>query len=73
MSLDGLAGLGIHEGAAAGREHLWTRAQKALDDAALAVAEVGLAMVGEDLGDAFSRRLLDFLVGVDEGEPERAR
>ena len=47
--------------------------EQPLDDAALAVAEIGLAVGLEDLGDGGVRRLLDLGVGVDEGEAEPRR
>jgi hypothetical protein len=47
--------------------------QQALDDAALAGAELGLAEALEELRDGAARGTLDFVVGVDErqAEPER--
>src|SRR6516162_4101589 len=42
--------------------------QQAGDDPALAVAEVRLAVTGEDLRDGAARRALDLVIGVDEGE-----
>ena len=68
--LDGGAGLRLDEGAAAGRQHLRGAVEEALDDAALAVAEIGLAVAVEDLVDGGVRRLLDLAVGVDEGQAE---
>ncbi|PAV92941.1 hypothetical protein WR25_04462 [Diploscapter pachys] len=62
--------LGIDEGAAAGRDHLWRAVDQPGDDAAFAVTEIGLAEAFEDLGDGHARRLLDRVVGVDEGQPQ---
>ena len=47
---DALAGLLVHEGAAAGSEHDRPFLQEAGDHAALAVAEMVFAMDGEGLG-----------------------
>ena len=69
-SLDGGAGLRLDEGAAAGRQHLRAAVEKAADDPALAVAEIGLAVALEDLVDGGVGGLLDLAVGVDEGQPE---
>ena len=44
--------LGVHIGAAAGREHLRAAVQQPRDHLALALAEIGLAVLGEDLADA---------------------
>ncbi len=63
---DGGPRLRVHEGAAAGRQHLRARAQQPREHLALAFAEVGLAVVGEDVVDALAGRLLDLLVGIDE-------
>ena len=47
-----LARLLAHEGAAAGRQHRRAAGEEARHDAPLALAEMRLAIVGEDLGDA---------------------
>jgi hypothetical protein len=68
---DAGAGVGVHVGAAAGRQHLRRRVvEDAGDDAHFAGAEIGLAVLVEDLGDRQVRRLLDLGVGVDEGQGE---
>ena len=41
------------------------------DDAALAVAELGLAADGEDVRDGHAGGILDLVVGVEEGQPQR--
>ena len=46
-----VAGVGVHEGAAAGRQHLRAALQQPRDHARLAGAEIGLAVVREDFGD----------------------
>ena len=48
---DARAGVGVHVGAAAGREHLRAAVEQARDHALLAGAEIRLAMVGEDFRD----------------------
>jgi hypothetical protein len=59
----------LDEGAAAGGEHDRLAArQQAGDDAALALAEMGLAVPAEDLADRGAGRLLDLGVGVAEGQ-----
>ena len=63
----------VHIGAAAGRKHLRAVFQQPRDDLALALAEIGLAVLGEDLADARACRHLDLAVGVDEGEVEPVR
>ena len=47
--------------------------EQARDHAALAVAEIGLAVILEDVGDGLAGRPLDLLVGVDEGHAEAGR
>ncbi len=44
---------GIHIGAAAGGQHLRAAFQQPRDHLALALAEIGLAMLGEDLADVW--------------------
>ena len=76
---DALAGDGVHEGAAAGREHLLALVEQASDHLAFAVAEIGLAEALEDLRDGHARPGLDLGVGIDErqaqplGEPASDR
>ncbi len=70
MRFDALSGAGVHIGAAAGREHLRAVPQQARDHPRLAVAEIGLAMLREDIADALPGRRLDFAVGVGEGKLE---
>src|SRR5215831_3748493 len=67
---DAVAGFRYHEGAAARCQYLRTRAQQAGDDLALAFAEVGLAVILEDVGDGFARRALNLFIGVKEGQIE---
>ncbi len=64
--LDQGAGLGVHEGAAAGGQHMRRLVQQPGDHPALAVAEGRLAHLGEDLGDRAAGRGLDLGVGVAE-------
>ena len=68
---DQRSGLAVHEGAAAGGEHDPGAIQQAADDPALHVAEGGLAEALEDFANAASRRGLDLLVRIDEGQAER--
>ena len=60
----------VHEGAAAGRQHVRRVVEQARDHPALAVAERRLAVAREDLGDGAAGRRLDLVVGVDEGQAE---
>ena len=60
----------VHERAAAGGEHLRPGFQKARDDLALPVAEIGFAEPLEDFRDRQLGARLDLGVGVDEGQPE---
>ena len=57
---------GIHERAAARRQHLAALVEQPRDHAALAVAEIGLAIFCEYLVDGLAGGQLDFLVGVGE-------
>ena len=61
---------GVEIGAAAGRQDVRRPVQQALDDAALAGAELGLAEAVEELRDGAARGTLDFVVGVDERQAE---
>jgi hypothetical protein len=65
--------LRVHEGAAAGPEHLRPVVQKARDDAALAVPEIGLAIGGEDVVDRHARGCFDLVVRVPERQAETQR
>src|SRR6185436_8542049 len=65
-------GLGVHEGAAAGREDLRPVAQQALDDFFLAVTERGLAEPFEDVLDGAAGRFDDLGIGIDERYVEAA-
>ena len=68
---DALAGARVHEGAAAGGEHHLAGVQQTHDHAALAVAEIALAIFGENLGNGHAGGGGDdFGVGVDEGKAE---
>src|SRR4029079_14992704 len=70
MAANGRPCIGIHIGAAARRQHLSAVFEQARDHLALAVAEIGLAMLGEAFGDGLTHRDTDPMVGVDEGEAE---
>jgi hypothetical protein len=63
----------MHEGTAAGRQHLWPTFQQPGDHTRLAGAEIRLTVLGKDIADAHSRRLLDFNVGIGEGQAEPLR
>ena len=67
------ARLGIHVGAAAGRQHVCRPGQQARDHAAFAGAELGLAEAFEELRDRAAGRALDLVVGVDERQAEAQR
>ena len=62
--------LGVHIGAAAGRQHMRRFVEQAGDDAALAGAELGLAVFLEELADRAAGRMLDLVVGIDERQAE---
>src|SRR5262249_37194620 len=70
---DALARLWHHEGAAASRQHLRPRAQQAADHLALTLAEVGLAVVLEDVGDGLAGRALNLFIGVKKRKLEARR
>lgn len=61
----------VLESTAARRDDARGAIEQAGDDPPLAVAEVGFAEAGEDLGDAHLRCSLDLGVAVDEREVER--
>ena len=63
----------VEIGAAASGDHPRPFRQQPGHDPALAVAEIGLAVLGEDVGDRHAGRPLDLGIGVDELEPETAR
>ena len=66
LRLDGSARIGVHDGAAAGRQHLRAALEQPRDHARLAAAEIGLAMAGENVRDAHAGGFLDLGIGVDE-------
>ena len=70
---DAGARLGVHVGAAAGRQHLRAAVEQARDHALLAGAEIGLAIGGENLRDGHPGGRLDLGVGIDEGKAEPLR
>ena len=65
-----VARLGVHEGAAAERQHQRIAGQQAADHPALAVAERRLAVAGEQFGDGAAGGQLDLGVGVAERQAE---
>ena len=64
------ARLVVEESAAAGGDHLRSLAEQARHHAALAGAEIGLAVLFEDLRDRHVGGAFDLAIGVDEGQPE---
>ena len=72
VGFDQRAGLGIHEGAAAGAQHEIAVLEQAGDDARFAGAEIGLAVRGEDVLDGHAGGRLDLVVAVDEVAAEPA-
>jgi hypothetical protein len=62
--------IGIHEGAAARRQDQWVAGQQPSDHPALAIAEIGLAIAGEQFGDGAAGRKLDLGIGVAERQSE---
>ena len=65
--------LGVHEGAAAERQHQRVAGQQPADHPALAGAEVALAIAGEQFGDGAARRQLDLGIGVAERQAQSRR
>ncbi len=65
--------LGVHEGAAAERQHQRVAGQQPADHPALAGAEVALAVAGEQFGDRAARRQLDLRIGVAERQAQSRR
>ena len=65
-----LAGGRVDENVAARRDHADFAIDEAGDEAALAVAEIGLPEPFEDLGRRVSRGIFDRRIRVDEGEVE---
>ena len=63
----------IQKGAAASGDHARPALEKTRHDAALPVAEISLAMFGENLGDRHSRGGFNLRVGVDERQAEPLR
>ena len=72
LGADQRAGVGIHIGAAAGRQHLRAAFEQPRDHARLAGAELGLAAGLENIRDRHAGRFLDLGVGIDKGQPEPA-
>ena len=70
LGADRRAGVGVHECAAAGRQHLRAAFQQARDHARLAGAEIRLAVGGEDFRDGHAGGLFDLDVGIDERNAE---
>ena len=70
---DAGAGLGVHVGAAAGRQHLRAAVEQARDHARFAGAEIRLAIGGEDLRDGHAGSRLDLGVRIDEADAEPLR
>src|SRR5438874_13365489 len=64
LGRDTLAGVRVHEGAAAGSQHLRTALKQTQDHTRFAGAKIGLAMNGEYLRDRHAGGLFDFGVGV---------
>ncbi len=62
------ARIGVHEGAAAGGKDDGAFLQQAADHPRLALAKVGLAMDGENVGDRHAGRRLDLGVRILEGK-----
>src|SRR5690606_6126929 len=71
LAVDQLAGVRLHEGAAAGRDDARSAVEQPCNHAPLAVAEVRFAEALEDFRDGHLRGLLDLLVGVSEGQAEQ--
>ena len=67
---DEVAGFLVHDGAAAGRQHLRAVVEQAGDHALLAGAEIGLAVLGEDFRNGHAGGAFDLGIGVDKGKPE---
>ena len=67
---DGGAGFRVHERAAAEGQHQRLARQQPADHAALAVAEIALAIAGEQFGDRAAGGQFDLGVGVAERQPE---
>ena len=67
--IDG-AGIRVHHGAAAGRQHLRTAVEQTRDHAGFAAAETRLAVTRENIGNGHAGGLFDFGIGIDKGQPE---
>ena len=72
FDVDQLAGVRVHDGAAAGRQHLRAVVQQPGDHARLAGAEIGLAVLFENLRNGHAGGAFDLAIGVDERDPEPA-
>ena len=70
---DAAARVRVHEGAAAGRQHLRPAIEEARNDALFAGTEIGLAVGGEDFRDRHAGRSLDLGVGVHKTQSEALR
>ena len=72
LGADRRAGVGVHERAAAGGQHLRAALQEPRDHARLAGAEIRLAVGGEDFRDGHAGGFFDLDVGIDERNAEPA-
>src|SRR3954452_10079462 len=63
---DARAGRLVHERAAAGRHDPGPAGEHTRHDAPFAIAEMILAVTGENIGDRHARRLDDLLIDIDE-------
>ena len=68
-----LARLLVHVGPAAGGKHRRTATEQAGDNALLALPEVRLAVLGEDLRNTEVGGLLDLAVGIQERQVQEVR
>ena len=73
MPRDIFARGGVHEGAAARRQHHWPAGKQARDHLALALAKISLAEPLENLGDRQLGARFDLRVGVDEWQSKLCR
>ena len=64
------AGVGIHERPAAGGDNPQTRFEQPGDDPALAIAKIGLAMLGKNVSNRHAGGAFDFLVSVKKRQPQ---
>jgi len=63
---DGRTRIGVHDGAATGREHLRAALEQARNHPGLAAAESSLAVAGKNVGNGGAGGGLDLGIGVDE-------